>query len=124
MVLFSCKKTERQATKMLIVHSDNSIELTRGDTARLVIPLELEGGEDYTMQPDDVLTLSLKRSKRDAECALQKVVTGTNEFHIEPKDTKGLDFYKYKYDVQLTTASGDNYTVIPYNIFKITAEVG
>lgn len=109
---------------MLIVNSDNSIELTRGDTARLVVPLVLEDGEEYTMQPDDMLTLSLKKNKSDAECALQKVVTGTNEFHLEPKDTKGLDFYKYKYDVQLGTAAGDIYTVIPYNTFTITAEVG
>lgn len=109
---------------MLIVNSDNSIELTRGDTARLVIPLELVDGEEYSMQPDDVLTLSLKRRKSDAECALQKVVTGINEFHIEPKDTKRLDFFRYKYDVQLTTAAGDNYTVVPYNTFTITPEVG
>lgn len=108
---------------MLIVNSDNSIELTRGDTARLAVTLTQEDGTEYTIQPGDSLTLSLKKSVKDAIVVLQKVITGETTFCIQPKDTAGLDFAKYKYDVQLTTAAGEVYTVIAPNTFKIAAEV-
>lgn len=108
---------------MFIINADNSIKLTRGDTARFNVPLKLESGEEYAMQPGDTLTFSMKKSKSDTEYAVRKVVTGTNEFHLEPKDTKGLNFGKHKYDVELTTESGDNYTVISYCTFTIAEEV-
>lgn len=108
---------------MLIVNSDNSIELTRGDTARLAVNLEQEDGRDYEMQPGDVLTLSLKKSVKDTVIVMQKVITGGNVFYIQPEDTAMLEFAKYKYDVQLTTEAGEVYTVITPAVFKITAEV-
>lgn len=109
---------------MLKVSKDGSIKLTRGDSACLVVPIELEdSGTAYEMQPGDVLKLSLKISKNDNEPVLQKVVTGSNVFYIKPDDTKKLEFKKYKYDVEITTESGEVYTVIPYNTFEITAEV-
>ena len=109
---------------MLKVNQDGSIELTRGDSACLVVPIVLEdSGTEYEIQPGDVIKLSLKKSKYDDEILMQKVVTGSNVIHIQPGDTKKLDFTKYKYDVELTTESGEVYTVIPYNTFKIAAEV-
>lgn len=108
---------------MLNVLDDNSIELTRGDTARLSVSVTNDDGEEYEIQSDDTLTLSIKKSVNDAEALVTKTVVGINHFHIEPKDTSGLDFGKYKYDVQLTTADGDVHTVITPSTFKITQEV-
>lgn len=109
---------------MFKINADSSIELTRGDTAEIIVPLQHEeGGKTYEMQPGDVLRLTLKRSKYDNEAVLQKVSKGSNIIHIQPADTKNLDFAKYKYDIELTTESGDVYTVIPFNTFKIAAEV-
>ena len=50
-------------------------------------------------------------------------MTGSNQFHIEPEDTKFLSFGKYLYDVELTTASGDVYTVIVPTTFEVLKEV-
>lgn len=108
---------------MLIVNSDNSIELTRGDTARLAVTLAQEDGKAYEVQPGDILTLSLKKSVNDTKIAMQKTITGGNVFYIQPEDTEGLEFAKYKYDVQLTTEAGEVYTVITPSVFAITAEV-
>lgn len=109
---------------MLRIESDGSVSLTRGDTARLTVSISNEtDGNEYAIQSGDTLTLTVKKSTKDEEPALQKVLDGTSTFHIEPKDTAHLAFGKYKYDVQLNTASGDVYTVIDSTTFEILEEV-
>ena len=100
----------------------NTIRLTRGDTAYLEFPLKTEVGE-YVMVSNDTLTLSVKKNTKDTEYIFQKVITGTNTFHIEPNDTTDLSFGKYTYDVQINTADGDVFTVIPPSTFEVLNEV-
>lgn len=109
---------------MLIVSKYGEIQLTRGDTARLTVDITDSEGKAYEVKEDDVLTLTVKKDYSDPEPLIQKKVIGSNLFHIEPEDTKGLEFGKYKYDVQVTTADGDNYTVVADKVFNITREVG
>jgi uncharacterized protein YfaS (alpha-2-macroglobulin family) len=109
---------------MLIVSKYGEIQLTRGDTAELTVDITDSEGGAYSVKEDDTLTLTVKKNYEDTEPLIKKVVTGINFFHIEPEETKGLDFGKYKYDVQLTTANGDNYTVVADKVFNITREVG
>lgn len=109
---------------MLIVSKSGEIKLTRGDTARLTVSITNEtDGSVYELQEGDVLTLSVKKSVEDAETTLAKEITSSNTFHIEPKDTAGLAFGKYIYDVQLTTSGGDVYTVIGPANFELLKEV-
>lgn len=109
---------------MLYVETDGTIRLTRGDTARLTVNVEDDiTGEEYVIQPADVMILTVKRTVRDASACFQKTITGSNMFHILPTDTHELAFGKYVYDVQLTTASGDVFTVIAPSVFEIMKEV-
>lgn len=109
---------------MLYVEADNTIKLTRGDTAYLEVPLvDDTTGETYEMQPGDKLTLSVKKNVKDATCCFQKVVEGSNIFKVLPEDTAGCDFAKYKYDIQLDTAAGDTFTVIEPACFTVMPEV-
>lgn len=110
---------------MLYIESDKTIRLTRGDTAYLTVTLSNnQPSTSYVMDENDVLTFSVKRKpKTDVDCLVQKSIKGSNMFHIEPEDTKSLSFGKYKYDVQLTTASGDIYTVIEPTTFEVMEEV-
>lgn len=109
---------------MLYILENGTIRLTRGDTARLLVSIKNDiDGNPYEIAPEDKLTLSMKKSIRDEEPLLQKTVTGSTAFHIEPDDTKHLTFGKYKYDVQLTTAGGDVYTIIEPSDFEIMQEV-
>ncbi len=108
---------------MLTVSRYGEIGLTRGDTARLTVSITNDAGEDYELQPEDTLTLSVKKAVTDAEYALQKTIERTNIFYIEPQDTAGLEFGKYKYDVQLITANGEVYTIIEPSTFEILQEV-
>ena len=112
---------------MLEIKEDNTIQLTRGDTARLRVPLFIKIDEEhkvsYEMGEDDTLTLSLKKSSKDEASLMTKTSKGTNVIHIEPIDTKHLSFSKYKYDVELVTSSGDTYTVVQEKTFEILPEV-
>lgn len=109
---------------MLYINDDGSIQLTRGDSARLSIIIEndITGGE-YKVTDTDTIRFTIKRSTSDPMPCVQKVVKGTTNFYIEPSDTKDLSYGKYVYDVELTTASGDVYTVIVPTTFKILKEV-
>ena len=102
---------------------DNSIELTRGDTARLSVTVTNDDGEECDIRGTDTLTLSIKKKVKDSEALVTKMIIGSSTFHIEPKDTAGLPFGGYVYDVQMTTAEGDVYTVITPSEFKIAEEV-
>lgn len=108
---------------MLYVSENGEIELTRGDSAYLKVNVTKDDGEAYEFQNGDSLTLSLKKSTKDEEALMTKTAIASDTFHIKPKDTSGLSFGKYKYDVQLTTADGDVFTVIPPSTFKIAEEV-
>lgn len=105
----------------------NEIQLTRGDTAYLQVPLVNigPGGEEteYAMAADDILTFTVRAALDDPKICFQKVSKGANSFRVAPEDTQGYTFGKYKYDIQLTKANGDVHTVVEPACFKILPEV-
>lgn len=109
---------------MLEIKADGSIRLTRGDTAKLTVKLKYEGTNDsYIIRPTDKFTLTVKKSVKDTVALVQKVVVGSNNIKINPEDTQDLAFGKYKYDVQLTTADGEVYTIIDPATFEVAEGV-
>lgn len=81
-------------------------------------------GQPYEIRPNDVLTLTVKKTVKDLEPRFQKkTINGTNVFRILPADTHALEFGKYVYDVQITTEASDVYTVIGPCTFEILKEV-
>lgn len=109
---------------MFRIETDGTIRLTRGDTARLAVEVTNEQtGEPYEIQGDDTVTLTVRRSESSADVLVQKVLTGSGNFYIAPNDTKAMSYGKYKYDIQINTASGEVYTIIPPTIFEIMGEV-
>ena len=98
---------------MLNINEDGVIHLTSDDTAYIRVYIDNKLAQtQYKIQPNDVLTMPIKRSVRDKDPSVQKVVTGSSIFHIQPTDTSKLAFGKYLYDVQITTEACDVYTVI------------
>jgi hypothetical protein len=110
---------------MLEILENGDIRLTRGDTARLKFNLtNTVTKQPYEVQSDDVVTFTVKQDYESEEILIEKKSTGVAEAHIKPEDTKPLPFGKYKYDVQITTADGDNYTPIEKKTFHVDKEVG
>lgn len=112
----------------MIYINGNNISLTRGDSAWLDVPIkDMVSGGMYTVKEDDVLTLTVrvavKRSADDTNYLFEKNIKGESTFHIAPADTAELAYGEYHYDVELKTADGDQYTVIPDSKFVLTSEV-
>lgn len=108
---------------------DNNITLTRGDTLRLEVGLEVDG-QQYVPEDGDVIKFTVKRRKMDSEMSkyidedplIEKVIPNdTLILHIQPGDTKPLRFGDYDYNVEITYPNGDNYTFIEGRL-KITKE--
>ena len=108
---------------MFNVSKNGEIELTRGDSATLTVSITDGEGTPYIVRDTDTLTLSLKKDVKDPKPCVQKSINGNNTIHFEPKDTAGLEFGNYVYDVELLTAEGDVYTVIEKTLFKLREEV-
>jgi hypothetical protein len=109
---------------MLYIESNGTIKLTRGDSATLYITVNHETiSGSYKIADNDTLRLTVRKTTKSDEVCFQKVVTGSDAFHIEPSDTSDLEFGKYKYDVELTTESGEVYTIIEPSNFQILEEV-
>lgn len=109
---------------MLYVENDNTIRLTRGDTAKLVISITSDTTNDeYTIEDTDTLTFTVRRKTCDPEILIQKTVTGTGSIDLEPSDTDGMCPTAYVYDVQLDKTNGDVFTVIPPTTFRLLPEV-
>lgn len=111
---------------MITVGTSGIIRLTRGDTARLEVSVtNSQNGEPYEIRADDTVTLTVRRTANDPtiQMQMQKTVVGSGSFYIAPKDTQHMQFQKYVYDIQITTAAGDVYTVIPPSTFEVMEEV-
>lgn len=109
---------------MLTVDKDNTIHLPRGNTARLRIDraTNVTTGKEYAFAAEDKVTLTIKKTVYDTSPTVQISVPGGELIHIKPEDTRPLAFGRYVYDVQLTTADGDIYTVIPLATFVVEKE--
>ena len=109
---------------MFVVEKNSKkITLTRGDNAELFVSLSDETGAPYELQTGDILTFSMKRKIADDELVLEKEITSGNVFVFVPSDTANLSFGKYLYDIQLNTAGGEVYTVIPPSNFVVGEEI-
>ena len=101
---------------------NNKIYLTRGDSASFVPSVTDDSGNAYTIQADDTVIMTVKKTTSDTAYLFQKNLINS-EFAIKPADTEALDYGDYVYDVQLTMANGYNDTIIPPTLFRIMEEV-
>lgn len=110
---------------MYKIDDDGTFSIIRGDSADFTIHLyEVDDkGEvigEYNPEPGDTILFTVKKNTKSNDILIQK--TGPN-IDLVPADTKDLDYGSYKYDVQLTFASGFVDTVVPPTVFKVLEEV-
>ena len=103
---------------------DNNISLIRGDTGSFNIQIVDSAGEEVTLNENDALTFTLRRSASHPSILLQKYIdVAALTLLIKPDDTAGLTFGKYVYDIQLRAADGSVDTIIPPHSFEVLEEV-
>lgn len=114
----------------MVTVTGNSITMTRGDTLRLQVGINIDG-EAYTPEANDTVRFAVKHQTMNAakteytdnEPLISKVIPNdTLVLELEPSDTKSLGFGKYDYDVQITFADGVVDTFIT-DTLKLTKEV-
>lgn len=108
---------------MLTIDRHKNVTLTRGDSCQIAVPLTKADGATYELADEDTLALTVKRFTSDAAALISKTMDETGTFVFEPSDTKGLRYGTYRYDVQLTTAAGEVFTVVKPRNFIIDEEV-
>ena len=87
---------------------NNTIYLTRGDTARFDIVVQNPDGTVYTPEAGDVITFTAKIS-----AGRNAVISKTGStIALAPADTASLSSGEYIYDVDIKLANGDVHTII------------
>lgn len=99
---------------MIKIDVGNNIQLTKGNDAAITVNL-VENGATYTMGDSDTLTLTVRKSASDSTAVMEVTSTGTNVITISDSDTSSAAPGSYVYDIMLTKANGDKYTVIGGN---------
>ena len=115
-----------------------TIILTRGDSFYASVPLWADEDEEelYVPENGDSVRFAVKHAEllpdetdfADTNPVLTKSLTydsvsGLWDLHLVPNDTKSLGFGDYVYDIQLTTAGGDDFTFVANAKLKLTPEV-
>lgn len=94
---------------------DNKIYMVRGDDEEIEVVPKNADGADYEMQPDDVLTFTVRSKPAEDSLPLLQVssIPGSARIVIRHEDTAELDYGSYSADVQLMTGDGKRKTVWP-----------
>lgn len=104
---------------MIIDPNTKYMYMTRGDTVAFKADLEDDDGEPKALVEGDTIYFTVKESARTDEIKVQKIITefvdGVALITLHPNDTKSLDFKRYRYDIQFTSAEGAVKTIIPEN---------
>lgn len=102
----------------------STIRLTKGDTAHLNVSIaNTATGENYEMQENDLLFLTIRRQHyTDSPVLVQKKLTGSSDFTLLPEDTARLTSGTYCYDVELRTGN-EVFTIIQCSDFELLPEV-
>ena len=105
--------------------SGKTITLTRGDSANISLTLTYNNGDFYEPVDGDQIRFAVKKDFNDLVPPLLVINIPTNTLllHISPEQSKQLAYGQYKYDIQLTTGSGEVDTFIDKATLIITEEV-
>lgn len=98
------------------------IHLTKGDTGYITLDIRNSQNKPYKYNDGDTLTMTIKKTLTNSK-VIEKTVNADESFVILPDDTKELSVGRYKYDVQVNTAIGEVFTVIPESAFYLEKEV-
>lgn len=100
----------------------NTIHLTRGDSAVLLLKIRKNDESEYELQAGDSVLFTVKNSVYDTSVIIQKkLINGV--IKLNPDDTKNLQYGTYYYDVELTQTDGFVATVISPQKLIIEPEV-
>lgn len=109
---------------MLTIFSDNSMSLTRGDSAYLTVNIKNSDGTDYEMTENDYLVFSIKRANSPTIIARCEGEVASNTIRIPTSATK-FNVGTYLYDIQLIhnfyDEESESTEPIDYDVFTLVS---
>lgn len=108
---------------MFIIQPDNRIQLTKGDTATMLVEAYDLDNIKYEFKESDIITLRVKETQNSESTSINKTADKDHIITFSPSDTSSLTPGLYVYDVQVKTEEGNVYTIIPLNFFEILCEI-
>lgn len=113
---------------MVDVTCDNTITITRGDSAVIGVEIFDAEGQVFTPEEGDTIRFAVKKNYTDSEPLIVKdIPISTMELILMPEDTKNLESGpvrgRYKYDIELTRNNTWVDTFIPRGNFIVLEEV-
>ena len=108
---------------MLVINSDNSIYITRGDVANIEVSATNAIGEDYVFQPGELVRFKVFKRRNCADIVLQKDVVVEEEaktvcVYLGKGETKFGDIInkpvEYWYEIELNPDTAPQ-TIIGYD---------
>lgn len=108
---------------MFIIQPDNRIQLTKGDTATMLVEAYDLDDNKYEFKTTDTITLKVKETQNSESTTIEKKANADNIIVFLPSDTSSLTPGLYVYDVQVLTEEGNVYTIVPLNFFEILSEI-
>lgn len=98
---------------MVRVDCDNTIHMTRGNSAYFEIEAFLPDKTQYTPSSTDKIVFTVKVKYEDKHAVIRKEIpTDSMLLTLEPDDTSVLDTGVYVYDIYLQTLDGSKDTFI------------
>ena len=84
---------------------EDGLHIRQGRYGELTIPMKNPDGSVYTMDPTDILTITVRKGRRitadEPPVILTRSKTGTNVFVLDADATKDIKVGEYQYDVTL-----------------------
>lgn len=110
---------------MVRVDCDNTIHMTRGNSAYFEIGAFLPDKTQYTPSSTDKVVFTAKAGYEDKHAIIRKEIpVDTMLLELETEDTAYLDFGVYVYDIYLQTLDGSKDTFIREAKLVIERNVG
>lgn len=108
--------------------NENTIYLTRGDSASIKLTLLNSDGTSYSPDSGDTIRFAMKQYMSDSAAVLvtKSIDTSTLILSLAPSDTESLTYSTsrpYKYDIEITYSGGDVDTFIADANIYILPEV-
>lgn len=107
---------------MFFIGENNSINISKGDSALLSLDLT-KGGDPYTMQPDDIIIFAVK-ARDDFNNTIIKKVVSDPEIVFNSDDTAGLSAINAVYSITMQYENGNIDTFLngDFNILGVCYE--
>ena len=88
----------------------NKLTITKGDSGALSIDMRKQDGSSYEMAAGDTLTFTARRTV--GALVLLSITSTTNRIVFTPDKTKMLEVGPCVFDIELSTATGDKFTLV------------